>query len=867
MPTARIQRQIDRLLDEAEQAMAAGNWEVVCLRCEAVLTLDADNGDAANYLAGATQKRRPDAPVSGEPGAAPSQSPAVPPLPASFINGRYTVLGFLGEGARKQVYRAHDTLLDRDVAFALLKAEGLDAAGRTRVQREAQALGRLGSPCIISVFDLGEADGRPFIVSEYLPGGDLDHELRAAPEKRLSLARVLELGTGISRGLAFAHEHGVIHRDLKPGNILLAEDGTPKLGDFGLALASEASRLTQVGMMVGTALYMAPEQAMGQEVTPRSDLYSLGCVLYELITGRPPFVGDEQVAIIGQHLNAIPVSPSWHRPDCPKALETLILCLLEKDPAKRPASAAAVVEALAAIGAIPARTPSQPTPAAAPPSGSANPVYRRIFVGREAELRQLEAAFDAAVSGQGGLVLVVGEPGIGKTAVTEQLATYAALRGGRTLVGHCYEEGSLSLPYLPFVEAMRSYMLEREPEQLRRDLGSTAPDVARIVSEVRDRVQVSPSPPSADPSEDRYRLLNAVASFLRNAATVQPLVIVLEDLHDADRGTLDLLTFLGRKLSDTRLLVVGTYRDIEVDRSHPLSATLAELQRASTFSRALLRGLSVDEVQRMLAAIAGQDLPRSLAEGIHRQTEGNPLFVQEVLRYLAEEGLMTRDAGRWQADAGGALLDHLPEGLRDVIGRRLSRLSADCNRVLIVAAVIGREFDLATLVAVSGESEARLVDLLDEAVRVAVVQEQAQVGALRYRFAHAFFRQTLYEELSAARRLRLHQQIARVLEQQYAGRLSEHAAELADHFTQSTDTADLRKAVDYARIAAARASAVYAHGEAQQLLDQAIEVQGVLDPDDRAAVCDLLIALGNTLLFSSTPLRVADEIAPRAFAL
>ena len=175
------------------------------------------------------------------------------------------------------------------------------------------------------------------------------------------------------------------------------------------------------------------------------------------------------------------------------------------------------------------------------------PLYRRAFVGREAELRQLEAAFNAAVSGQGSLVMVVGEPGIGKTSLCEQLATYVALRGGTALVGHCYEEGSLSLPYLPFVEALRSYVLAREPEALQADLGTGAAEVARIVSEIRDRVAIETRPPG-DPEEERWRLLQAVTGFLRNAAGVQPLMVVLEDLHGADRGTLDLLVHLARHL-------------------------------------------------------------------------------------------------------------------------------------------------------------------------------------------------------------------------------------------------------------------------------------------------------------------------------
>src|SRR5439155_5300930 len=266
---------------------------------------------------------------------------------------------------------------------------------------------------------------------------------------------------------------------------------------------------------------------------------------------------------------------------------------------------------------------------------AANPIYRRAFVGREPDLRQLEAAFDRAVSGQGSLLMVVGEPGIGKTALCEQLATYVAIRGGHALVGHCYEEGSLSLPYLAFIEALRSYVMAREPAELAKELGSGAADVARIISEVRDRVPVELRPPG-DPEDDRWRLLQAVTGFLRNASAVQPMLLVLEDLHWADRGSLDLLLHFARNFEGSRLLVVGTYRDVEVDRTHPLSATLAELRRVGELPRVLLRGLTPDEVHRMLNTISGQDVRWALAEAVHRQTEGNPLFVQEVLRYLVE---------------------------------------------------------------------------------------------------------------------------------------------------------------------------------------------------------------------------------------
>ena len=435
--------------------------------------------------------------------------------------------------------------------------------------------------------------------------------------------------------------------------------------------------------------------------------------------------------------------------------------------------------------------------------------------------------------------MLSGEPGIGKTRTAQELAAYAKEHGAQVLWGWCYEESFLSLPYLPFVEALRDYVLSRETDDIRQELGTGASDVARIVPEVRDKLQVELRQPG-DPEEDRYRLLQAVSEFLRNAASAQPLLLVLEDLHDADRGTLDLLTHLARNLAGFRLMVLGTYRDVQVDRTHPLSGALANLSRISSFSRVLIRGLAVDEVQRMVEAAAGQEVQSGLTVAVERQTEGNPLFVQEVLRYLAEEGLLVRQEGS-RAGLGDASVEgvagRIPEGLRDVIGKRLSRLSQECNRLLAVASVIGREFPLALLQSVAQVSDEELDASLEEAQSAVVIEERSSiVGIVNYSFAHAFFRQTMYEEIIAPRRLRLHQQVARTIEQQYQARLEEHAVELAEHFSHSSDPSDLAKAVEYGEMAARRATAVYAYWEGAGHLERCLQVQEVLDPDDRETV-------------------------------
>ncbi len=867
MASERVQRRLERLLDQIDESESSGDWKLVHDLSRDVLAIDRENKEATAYL-DAAQRRLAEAAGSegtDDIGAA-SDPPATrveePPLPTSFASGRYKVKRFLGEGGKKKVYLANDTSLDRDVAFLLIKTEGLDDAARARVTREAQTMGRLGDhPNIVHIHDFGDEAGQPYMVQPLMTGGDVEGLIEKAEEHRLPLERTLEIASSVCRGLEFAHTKGVVHRDLKPGNVMLTGDGTAMIGDFGLALPIERSRLTQEGTMVGTVSYMPPEQAMGGEVTPQADLYSLGAMLYEMVTGRPPFVGDESVAIITQHLNTPPVAPTWHNPDCPPGLEVLILRLLEKNPGDRFASAAEVRKVLEGIDLTEVPVP---TDVAQPVQ---NPMYRTTFVGREQELRQLQQAWDGALSGQGGLQMVVGEPGIGKTSLWEQLATYVSVRGGRALVGHSYEEGSLSLPYLPFIEAIRSYVQTREPEALRTELGSGAEPVARIVSEVRDKVEVEFQTPG-DPEEERYRLLQGVTTFLTNAANVQPLLLVLEDLHDADNGSLDLLVHLARNLQGARLLVVGTYRDVEVDRAHPLSGVLANLRRVGSFGRVLLRGLTVNEVHRMVNELATQDVPNQLAEAIHRQTEGNPLFVQEVLRYLVEEGLVQRRGASGIGSGEQPLAERIPEGLRDVIGKRLSRLSEATNRILSVAAVNGREFRLDVLQQIAGLPEEELLNALEEAKDVSLIEERTAVGAVvTYRFTHAFFRQTLYDETIAPRRIRLHQQVGVALEQVYGRRLDEHAAELAEHFSYSSAQEDLAKVVRYGEMAADRAMAVFDYGEAARLLAKALQVQEVLDIEDKAKRCDLLLALGEALLPAGDPKRAYESVASEAFSL
>ncbi|HZQ38991.1 MAG TPA: AAA family ATPase, partial [Dehalococcoidia bacterium] len=473
---------------------------------------------------------------------------------------------------------------------------------------------------------------------------------------------------------------------------------------------------------------------------------------------------------------------------------------------------------------------------------------RMPFVGRDQELALLDARLAEARVGRGALVLLSGEPGIGKTRTAEELARCAGEAGMRVLWGRCWE-GPGAPAFWPWVEALRPLLSAESAADVAAAcaaIGPAAADLATVLPELRGRLRLAQSPPALDPDQARFRLFESVSLFLRALAARRPLLLVLDDLHWADTASLLLLQFFARDLSAVSLLLLGTYRDVEVDRDHPLGETLAALRRQPAFSRLSLGGLAPDAVlavMRALAPLTEERVTSALARALHDDTEGNPFFIQEAVRHL-------RESGRELAGIDDLRGLGVPDGVREVIGRRVARLSPNCLQTLRVAAVIGREFSIAVLRAAMAAGETPIDDgslavALDEAEIASVVS--AIPGAPgRYRFVHALMRETLYDELTSMRRLRLHRQVGRALAQRHADELDPHLAELAHHFAQAATLypEDAAQAAWYAARAAERAGRLLAYEEAArhyELALRALELEGHGDAPRR---CDLLLALG-----------------------
>ena len=739
-----------------------------------------------------------------------------------ILQDRYQIIDIIGHGGMGTVVRGHDLILERDIAIKVLTNPKLEEEAQTRLLREAQAAAKLNHPNIVSIYDAGFHKGVPFIVMELVEGEPLH---RTHLEE---LEDIIQIVCQICDALEHAHGEEIVHRDLKPDNVIITPDRKAKLTDFGLA-RSISSRLTNEGFIEGTVQYMAPEQALGKDVDHRTDLYSLGVMLYEMVTGQLPFNADEPLQIITQHLHIRAVPPRALKPDLPASLDKLIVELLEKQLTERPANASSVRIILEEI------TRSKIKVETADEIAPLDQMTRGRMVGREQEFSDATQIWMKASSGESQVLLISGEPGIGKTHFVRELRTLAGIQGGHVLQSECYAEGGA--PYAPIATIIRqSHQMEGNylrslPELFISNLLTITPELQPLASSLS--VDLKP-----DHEADLEQISESFVALCSSIGKEIPLLIILEDAHWADSGTLHLVRHLARrcKTSGLRLLLVMTYREIELDESRSLNETILELTKERIAVRVKLLRLNLKDTQEMLMAILKDEVAQDFAREIYRETEGNPFFIEEICRALIEEGKLYRDGDRWCCFDAASL--HLPQSVRTAVQERIGRLPTEAQEILLKAAILGREFDYEVLKILCDYDEDTLIDSLELADKSKLIMEVHKTSNGRtamdssFAFAHALVATTLKESVSGIRRKRLHHQAAIALEKVFKNRLEELAPRISYHLLEAGEES---KAVDYLILAGDSARRVYAYKEAINAYEQALVFLKESGEYDRAA--------------------------------
>src|SRR3954468_20355868 len=562
----------------------------------------------------------------------------------------HIIRGVAGRGGMGVVYRAVHLALKREVALKVIASEfSADDEFRRRFQDEATAAASIQHPHVIPIYHAGEEDGLLFVTMRYVEGTDLARLLmtrgRLAPEAAGGVT------AQIAAGLDAAHARGLVHRDVKPANVLLegtSGEGAALLTDFGLT--KQLGRdITQIGQFVGTFDYAAPEQFLGDTVDARTDVYALGCVLYQALSGRVPYPAETDAAKMYAHMQKPPPAVSVLAEDVPEALSQVVRQAMSKDPRERFQSAS---ELRAALFAASGR--SQPPlgyqgetlitpvdlgerqPIPLPPALSSE-VGGGEFVGRAAELERLRERCAAAGEGTRQFVVLSGEPGIGKTRLAAELAREAHGDGATVLFGRSDAESLV--PYQPFITAIQHRVAHRSTVRFPAELADDVRELGRFIPALR-RLAPERAPIAGDPEADRFRLFAAVTHLLAFVARQHPVVLILDDLQWADASTVLLLSHMLQDPEPVKLLVLATMRETAEERTDELPDLLTRLRRQPSFERLELTGLDPEETHALVAAreanVSAEDVRR-----LYEETDGNPFFLEEMLRGLAETGELT----------------------------------------------------------------------------------------------------------------------------------------------------------------------------------------------------------------------------------
>ena len=770
--------------------------------------------------------------------------------------GPYRIESVLGRGGMGEVYRAWDDRLNRAVALKLLpKSAVTKGTAVDRFLREARAASALNHPNIVTVHDAGEveADGH-FIVQELVRGATL----RQLMERGLEMTAAVDIARQVAKALTAAHEAGIVHRDIKPENIMVRPDGYVKVLDFGLARLLLANTVgeeegptltnfdTAPGIVMGTTPYMSPEQAQAAPTGPPSDVFSFGSVMYEMVTGRRPFVGPSSFSVIAAILAEHPVPPARLNPSTPPALDALVLRMLAKEAARRP-TAIDVENELALLSGQSAIDLAPPTTA-----------VRRTTVGREEERAELRQVFARVAAGQSLVLAVTGEAGIGKTSLVEDFLAEIEVSRHHPVIarGRCSERLAGSEAYLPLLEVLDSLLHRTRGETFSELMKTCAPtwflQVATLSPDgtTMQRLQADLRTASQE------RMKREMGALLQDISRAAPLVIFLDDLHWADVSTIDLLNYLAGRFEGMRVLILGTYRRSEVTTTeHPLLQMKATLEGRGLFREFPLEFLERADVERYLSLeFPEHRFPPEFASLVHTKTEGSPLFMADLLRYLRDRRVLSEDGGRWIVTRPLDEIEReLPESVRSMIARKIERLSETDRKLVVAASVQGHEFDSAVVSEALGIDPGDVEESLEALDRVHVfvrtIGEQEfpdRALTMRYRFVHVLYQNVLYASLQPTRRASLSGKVAAALARHHGTASPAVAAQLALLYEAARD---FQNAAAQFHVAAQHAAQLFGFREAASLAKRGLKALDGLpeDPGRLSKELGLQLILGLSL--------------------
>ena len=646
---------------------------------------------------------------------------------------RYQFVKDLGSGAMGRVSLALDRATGDLVAVKRLH-EVVALQGGARLRREFRALERIEHPNVLKVLGFGDDNGLPFLVMEYVRGTDLSDWLETKPV----LIDILKVFAGVAGALLAVHAQGIIHRDLKPENIRVTNDGEAKLMDFGLAKSLQGSvALTRAGAVVGTVLYMAPEQCRGAQLDYRADLYALGAVLFSAVTGRPPFVGDGLAQVVMQHISQAPTSPRQFNPNIPQKLEALILKMLEKNPLERPQSALAVREALLGILETPVSELTSSNEMA-----RADALLVAPLIGRELELGALLPLLEHPP--ETGVIAITGDVGSGKSRLIRAFAERARNLGIRLAVGEAVAQdptpfGAVSR-FIADLQRHNKGILQALPPASRAEL-------ARIAPSLGEAPALDPSLP-ADVA--RLRLFEAFTSLLELVCTLTP--VVFENLHWADASTLELLAHATRTAENLRVLVSYRTEDLPEGANTPHG-----LKPKRSIN---LQALPDSAMQELLVAWLDSSIDPGLANELVTHAAGNPWVLEERLKAMIEAGAVYRRGGMYEWNRS---LMGVPSGLNELLAHRLSALPSPALEFARAGSVLGRAWMFNDARQLLGWDDNASLDALEALVRAKLVSEIPGTNGEGFRFRHPLYTDILTSSIMSLKRRKMHAKAAALL--------------------------------------------------------------------------------------------------------